>query len=211
MVLRLFFLIFLSSCALVPERRYSDLMDESEPIYVPERDFVLAVGDSGQRYLSMDEVMARTPASSEGGSAEELRERDSLRRELQVAESSQPPVFMEMYWQYKEYFRNDSERIYFLSLSSMKEREDYLKSRNMLTGGSTKSVSELLQKEDRSSILTGMNPIQVRRIHGNPSFIESTGTDSYRDRWAYKMPYGRVRYIYFDEGQVTGWSEEVSP
>ena len=205
---------FFESCSFIPERSYSDLMDETEEFYVPERDFILTSGDSGERYASMDQTLGRTPAAfdpNDSSVSPELREKYQLEHELTVLERTQPPMFQEMYWQYKEDFRNNSERIYFLSLPSLRERELYLSSRGMKSADKQpKYVSELIGKEDHREILSGMSPIQVRKIAGNPSFVESASFDG-TSRWAYRLPNYRVRYIYFEQGMVKGWSEEVSP
>lgn len=206
--------LMVQGCSFIPERSYSDLMDEKEDFYVPERDFILTAGDTGERYPTFDQTLDRTPASlkdEDNSVSPELREKYQLKKELAYVEQTQPPLFLEMYWQFKEDFRNDSERIYFLSLPSLKERENYLASRGMKSAQSKPQyVSELISKEDHSEILSGMSAVQVRKIAGNPTYTEVTGIDG-SSRWAYRLPNYRVRYIYFDQGIVKGWSEEVSP
>ncbi len=213
-LLTMSFSALLAGCSFLPERSYSDLMDETDEFYVPERDFVLTSGDSGERYASFHETLDRTPAafdSSDASVPNELREKYQLQKELAMIEQTQPPIFQEMYWQYKEDFRNDSERIYFLSLPSLKEREQYLSSRAMKsTEHKPKYVSELISKEDHREILTGMSAMQVRKIAGNPTFVEAVTFDG-SSRWAYRLPNYRVRYIYFEQDIVKGWTEEVSP
>jgi hypothetical protein len=213
-VLLYIFLYVCQGCSFIPERSYSDIMDETEDFYVPERDFVLTSGDSGNRYISYEQTLDRTPAAfneNDNSVSPELREKYQLQKELAVLEQTQPPMFLEMYWQFKEDFNNDSERIYFLSLPSLKEREMYLSSKGMKShDNKPKYVSELISKEDHREILSGMSAIQVRKIAGNPSYSETTGIDG-STRWAYRLPNYRVRYIYFDQGIVKGWSEEVSP
>lgn len=207
-------ILMFHGCSFMPERSYSDLMEETNEYYVPDRDFAIAVGDSGQRYQDFNELMSRTPAGldeNDSSIPEELKEKYQLQRELASVEQRQPPVFQEMYWLHKDDFRNDSERIYFLTLPSIRDREQYLTSRGMKPADERpRYVSDLISKDDHREILTGMSPVQVRKIAGNPTFVESSSPEG-NGRWAYKLPNYRVRYIYFDQGSVNGWSEEVSP
>lgn len=215
-VLLLLQINYLASCSFIPERSYSDLMQEENDIYVPDRDFAISAGDTGHRYESLSSTIARTPASLDGHEFDtslsaDLKEKYQLEYELASLEQRQPPLFQDMYLQYKDYFSNDSERIYFLTLPSLKDREQYLLIRGMKSSEQRpKYLSELISKEDHREILTGMSPIQVRKLAGNPSYIEAASSDG-SSRWAYKLPNYRVRYIYFNQGGVNGWSEEVSP
>lgn len=204
----------LSGCSFIPERSYSDLMQEENDFYIPDRDFVIAAGDTGERFESLQSTIARTPASLEENDEslpQELREKYQLERELASLEQRQPPMFQEMYWLYKEQFGNDSERIYFLGLPSLRDREQYLSMRGLKSSEQKpKYLSELISREDHREILTGMSAIQVRKLAGNPSYVEAVNAEG-TARWAYRLPNYRVRYIYFDQGAVKGWSEEVSP
>lgn len=187
-------------------------MDEVEPYYVPDRDFAISSGDTGQTFQPLEDIIARTPAGLEDENdkslSPELREKYQLEKELSILERSQPPMLEEMYFLYKQDFRNDSERIYFLQLPSIRDRENYLVSKGMKKQSETPQyLSDLNSKDDQREILTGMSPIQVRKIAGNPSFIEEVSDQ--RMRWGFYLPRSRVRYIYFDSGQVQGWTEEV--
>ncbi len=212
-LLGLLFLVF-SSCSFIPERSYSDLMEEENEYYVPDRDFSIAAGDTGERFQSFEATVARTPAGlddSDTSISAEVREKYQLENELASLEQRQPPIFQEMYWLHKDSFSNNSERIYFLNLPSIRDREQYLSLRGMKSADQKpKYLSELISREDHSEILTGMSAIQVRKLAGSPSYVESALPDG-SSRWAYRLPNYRVRYIYFDEGAVKGWSEEVSP
>lgn len=214
-ILQLFVLACsVTSCSFIPERSYSDLMEEENDYYVPDRDFIIAAGDTGERFQSFEATIARTPAGldeNDSSVSPELKEKYQLQNELASLEQRQPPMFQEMYWLYKEEFGNDSERIYFLNLPSIRDREQYLSMRGMKTSDQkSKNLSELISREDHSEILTGMSAIQVRKLAGSPSYVESASPDG-SARWAYRLPNYRVRYIYFDQGAVKGWSEEVSP
>lgn len=221
-ILFLFIQLGLSSCAFLENRTFVDEMDrETDGFFVPGQDFSTVSGDSGQAYRSRDQIMQRTPAS--------YRERlsdlqySSLKEELAVKEKALSHHEYLRYREYSPYLESDSEKIYYLGLS-IAERDDYLRSRGLSNdtptgfGGdrrmgeetaSTYSLHETLMGDYASSsseVYLGMDKQSVLRKLGKPNRIDIAGDPRYQnERWSF-YDNGRVKFIYFESGQVQGWA-----
>lgn len=194
-----------TSCAFMSERSYSDQMENMEDgMFIPNRDFQVVAGDSGEASLSRKEILRRTPASRL--EKEKLFENFALEEELVQLEEEQSGGMAEHYARYREKLKNNSERIYFLKLNTVRERDEYLASKGFFEG---KHSNVSPQEEDAIShheIAQGMTKDAVLKSWGKPASIEVAGNPKYEnERWVYKKN-RRYEYVYFEGGQVEGYS-----
>lgn len=116
------------------------------------------------------------------------------------------------YYSYKPYFRNDAERVYFLSLPNREARERYARQRNLSTE-ETQFDQATLNLIEANDIGKGMSRNAVRQSWGEPDVIESAGNPIYgNERWVYNKLMSTQdgyknerRIIYFEAGRVVGW------
>lgn len=206
-------LLAFTSCSLFENRRFFSEMEYSdEGIATPGQDFAVIPGDSGQSYRSYGDTLKRTPASAEERS--ESRLQYSLEEELVRLEAAQPPSYFTHYLKYQDQLPSTSQRIYFLRLSNIRERNAYIEA---FGGG-------LYQNDDYDSpsyrdygpnrpiastqaneLNLGMSRDDVESLLGTPSSKEVSGSiNSGNERWTYNSSNGNS-YIYFSNGQVQGW------
>jgi hypothetical protein len=193
-------LAFLSHCSLTSERSYEDIMEEDRVFYHPGRDFILTAGDTGRDFETAEEVAERTPASEAHSS--ELRQQSSIRREVEKLEQLQPEFFTEHYGRYKEYFQSESEKAYFLRLTSLEDRERFLvdkgiKRRPAAVVENQYTPQYSWEHKSKSSILSE---------YGTPAQIESSSEG--QERWHYPLPDGSVRSFYFQGDKVDGHAHD---
>ncbi len=205
--------LLLSSCAaFLKKRTFIDEMDRtSEGLFVPGQDFNVTPGDrSDSAYRSREEILKRTPASFE---REQLENSKSLNHELVMKERNLNQEEYEQYAHVSPYLESTSEKIYFLSLSS-EEKRDYVDSMRLeeyheRVGRDGRSLAslDLIKRRDRD-IQVGMTKDDVRRQWG-PAFRIDVAGDPIREneRWSFQQN-GRMRYVFFEQGVVQGWSLE---
>lgn len=118
------------------------------------------------------------------------------------------------YFQYKPLLKSDAQRIHFLSLGTLNERENYALSKGI------DPLSDQITAKDRAAInesdlYIGMSKLGVRSSWGEPKQIEIAGAPIYgNERWAYEdyvpSPDGYVlekKIIYFEGSRVVGWEK----
>jgi hypothetical protein len=158
--------LFLSSCSFLPERSYTEYMSESEPMYVPNRSFNIAAGDTGQRYESREELLQRTPSSMRGEKEDlvtkDQREMSAISYETKQLEQNQPPQFYEQYIKYVDKFPDDYTKSYYLRLRTEEERNNFLRSKGYASDEEF-SVKQN-DTDDRSTVMTGMTALQVEHL-----------------------------------------------
>jgi len=213
-VICLILINFLQSCGSLDSSRYSfpgqdQYADNSYNVYLPNRDFMMVSGDeTSGAYESKEKLLSRTPSSL---SSADLREDQELKRELNSLISIQPQIFADQFRKYEEAFANDSQKIYFLKITSLREREQYLQLRGFQRGDDYRYQTDLLdQEQSGKDAYHGLTPQQVRRLQGSPLSIEVVeGDPQQKQRWAYKVPEtNRIRYIYFENGRAQSLIEE---
>ncbi len=230
-LLKIFTLIattsFLYSCSLLDHRDYSTQMDpfmgSDEPMFMPNRDFMVVAGDSGRDYRSFQETKQRTPASYE------QKLEDRYQKSLQVELNAHVNRLSdEEYWEYekiKNLLGSTSEKIYYLGLNPL-EKKQYLSARGIQRSYGT-SV-RAAQKQDlntfnrvalypkeaiqtnpypQNDIVMGMDMDTVVGNWGTPERRDIAGNPSLKnERWAFRRD-GKIKYIYFEQGRVQGWSD----
>ncbi len=192
-------LVSLSSCTGLPLGRsyLSDFEQEDTGFFGTERPFPVVSGDTeerGPRALASEEDILKD------------RSAQILKRELKSLEALQPEQNLELYTQYRDKFRNDSERIYFLKLPA-RERRDYLIARGFMKDPTqdrfTANDRQLAVR--RNDILLGMSKNDVMESLGKPLRVEIAGNPRYEnERWLYRLQ-GYQKFIYFESGKVEGW------
>ena len=221
-------LSFLYSCSMFEYRDYSDQMDpfmgySDEPMFMPNKDFMVVAGDSGRDYRSFEEIKRRTPAS--------YNERldDRYQKSLQVELNAHVNRLSdEEYWEYdkiKNKLGSTSEKIYYLGLNP-REKKQYLNARGIQRsyGVDTRAAQKqdlnhfnrvaLYPKDSvqapnypRNDVVMGMDMDTVVGTWGEPQRRDIAGNPTNRnERWAFRRD-GKTKFIYFEQGRVQGWSE----
>lgn len=202
--LLLFSLIFTSCGLMLENRTFLDQMDETndQSFFVEGRDFRVAAGDSGKVGRTKDEILSRTPQSEEVAASQIADRR--LNSEFQNLYNAQSDFARRHYHRYENFFNNVSERIYFLKLGSLDERNQYLMARGAPIGRNMEMNGYQLKQVNE--IFLGMSKRQVISAWGRPTRIDVAGDPKYEnERWAF-YDGGRIRYIYFESGSVQGWT-----
>lgn len=200
-------LALLGSCSMMPDRSFFDQMDDSQMMgdfFAPREDFNVVPGDSGHGYRTREEVVDRTPMEAHDREVMEFDQ--SLEQELDKALLRQSEAKLKHYHQYKKYLSSTSEELYFLRLRTIEQRTDYLDSRGYLSG--VYNVRDRGIATIHREVVIGMSKSQVVKVWGEPDYVDVSGNPSQEnERWAYHRN-GSTRYIYFESGQVGGWSTE---
>jgi hypothetical protein len=194
-----FFISVLSSCSLIPERSFYEQMEEDKfgAMFAPSRDFRVVSGDYGYMYREQDEMLARTPASAH--QREMMQFQDSFEQELHALTAKLSEEELHHYAQNQKHLANTSEKIYFLRLSGLRERNTYLISK----GVKPRYEQGQMRAQD---VTLGMSKQDVERIWGQPVRIDIAGDPQYQnERWAFQVG-NSYRYVYFEGGRVEGWS-----
>ncbi|MBX2988773.1 MAG: hypothetical protein KF802_12835 [Bdellovibrionaceae bacterium] len=121
----------------------------------------------------------------------------------------------EQYSKILPWLENDAEKIAFLSLPSMTERQDWI-NQNNLWRRSQSSQDRLRSVVDSGDISIGMPMDLVKKSWGDPQTVEASGNPLYKnERWRYmryiSSPDGykqERRTVYFEGGRVVGWETE---
>ena len=198
-------------CAdLFGHRSFVGSMNREEAFYNPGEDFPVTAGDSGDIKRSADEVAARTPESH----YESMQRRESLmiKRELASLEAKLSPEELSSYNVHSRYLETESEKIYYLNLPASK-RMDYLSSRRLASGteydtngsfGHLRRPASILDRE----LFLGMGKEAVVESWGRPHRVDVAGDPRHQnERWSFYSN-GQVKTVYFERGQVQGWSVE---
>jgi hypothetical protein len=118
------------------------------------------------------------------------------------------------YFNVRSALKNDSERIYFLSLPSFEARERWAQNRGL---GNQEGYSDSLAATiEANDISLGMTQKAVSESWGDPDAIESAGNPLYGyERWKYNRYISgsdgyqkELRIVYFEGGHVVGWERD---
>ncbi len=196
-----------SSCAFMEHRDFEAQMDplqaNNDPLFMPNRDFAVVPGDTGRYFRTHNEINDRTPATTQ------MREKDlynnSIKRELAGLENNMDDAKYQEYIRIRSSLGSDSEKIYYLRLSQ-KDKREYLQLRRIEVPRYY-TVRESRMAAYNSEVIMGMGKKDVLRSWGQPDRKDVSGDPQYQnERWAYSRN-GKVKYIYFEGGQVGGWTE----
>lgn len=182
---------------------------ETDGFFVAGKDFPMVPGDSGKAYRDRSEIKKRTPSSD--FEKANTRNKSSIKNELVSKEDKLSADEYRQYKEHEEYFQNESEKIYYLSLP-LADRLHYLTSkRRVIMGTSAKGnrIDYYDTKNDfNRAVYVGMDKNSVIRTWGRPERVEVAGDPRHEnERWTF-YDAGRVQFIYFESGRVQGWSIE---
>lgn len=192
-----------TSCAFLMENRtFIDEMEgQPEAFFTPNQDFRVTAGDESDGFRSRQEILERTPL--DGVEKARLIEDKRLNAEYQKLYNAQSDFAKRHFHRFERYLSNLSEKIYFLRLNSLTERNTYLYSKNAPVYNNMEFV-EL--RRPANDIMVGMNKSDVRRAWGRPTRKDIAGNPTYEnERWAYYEG-GKMKFVYFEGGKVQGWS-----
>ncbi len=121
----------------------------------------------------------------------------------------------EQYARIVPWFKSDKERIEFLTITSVEERQIWINKKG-IWNRSNLQPTEMKSLIETQDIAIGMPLEYVRKAWGEPQAIEFTGNPIYKnERWKYlrtvTLPDGfkpEKRYVYFEGGKVVGWETE---
>ncbi|MBC75590.1 MAG: hypothetical protein CME64_06200 [Halobacteriovoraceae bacterium] len=196
-----------TSCAMLDRRDFYEQMDTrfDQPMFMPEQDFAVVPGDTGRAYRAHEEIMGRAPATA--AQQERSRYDNSIKRELSWLESRLSDQNYNDYLRVREQLGSDYERIYYLRLAPAQQAE-YLGVRGIAPSKSY-NTREVAQVFFSNNLSLRMSKQQVLNSWGEPDRLDKAGNDpsSGNERWAYHRG-GKVKFIYFEDGLVEGWSEQ---
>lgn len=197
--------MFLSSCSLLfSNRRFIEEMEGEDGYFVAGEDFKVVPGDIAGAGRSRSDIMDRTPSS-----ASEKRNYihiSGLERELKSLEQRQSTEQFVQYEKYKDHFPSTSERIYFLGLRTMEERQEYLYSLGLVRDTFVANRQEVEVAIRTREVVLGMSKNEVVSSLGHPNRVDVAGNPRYEnERWSYYSR-GVLKQIYFESGRVQGWS-----
>lgn len=121
----------------------------------------------------------------------------------------------EQYSKILPWLKNDQERIEFLKLTDLEERQRWIQDKKIWSR--TKSISpQLAEMADAGDIALGMPADLVKKSWGEPQVVEVSGNPAYKnERWKYMKyiatPEGykpEKRTVYFEGGKVVGWETD---
>jgi hypothetical protein len=156
--------------------------------------------------------LGKDPSSLSAGDLQDIDSRHRV-RELERTLSSRKEK--EQYSKVLPWFKNDDEKIAFLSISTLEGRQQWLNSHNIWER-SRAPKPEMKELVDSQDIAVGMPADYVRRSWGDPTSVEVSGNPIYKnERWKYQRmgssPQGyrpETRYVYFEGGRVVGWETQ---
>lgn len=199
----------LSGCSIFgPERTFLVEMDKGpEGLFVPEEDFPVVVGDRNTiGPIDRKELKERTPQTH----IEEKKEksRRALRDELSDLEDGMPEIEYQHYLQHKKKLSSLSEKIFFIRLGNIRERDEYLLGKGFREEYVHITPAESQAIREREVVL-GMSKDAVAQSWGQPLRVDIAGEpDNENERWAFYDHHGRVKYVFFEYGRVKGWAIE---
>lgn len=192
---------------------------ESDGLWIPGQDFEVSAGDAGEIYRDRSEIMKRTPSTAY--EAKQMREEVALRSELARHENRLSERQYKQYLQDRDYLDTVTEKIYYLRLPAS-ERSGYMDTKRNSLAPSSKGLSYAGRRPASipsnydsynpvniwnidKEIHQGMSKQEVRSLMGGPDRVDIAGNPSYEnERWIYRTG-GKVNYVYFESGQVSGW------
>lgn len=113
------------------------------------------------------------------------------------------------------WFNSDEEKIEFLSLPNLDERQRWIQA-NKIWRRSQAPSAEVRSLIEGGDISVGMPMDYVKKSWGEPQNVEVSGNPIYKnERWRYSRYVSsqdgyrlEKRVVYFESGRVTGWETE---
>jgi hypothetical protein len=204
--MKIFVLLALSllcSCSFVERRTYSRTDDPSQNW----KDYVYNKRGPIER-----EAMRELNLSDKSSLSEFERYQVDQRVEVKKLESDlRSPTELEQYFKHKPFFKNDGERIHFLRLSDVYQKQAWLeKNIRVPRDKFSPEMETAIQKGD---LLPNMTKDAVIKSWGKPEDVEVSGNPAYgNERWTYTNfgdnnanDYQEKRHLFFENGVLKGW------
>ncbi|HPI40656.1 MAG TPA: hypothetical protein PLJ21_07615 [Pseudobdellovibrionaceae bacterium] len=123
----------------------------------------------------------------------------------------------EQYSEILPLFKDESERLDFLNLKSLEERQAWIKANN-LWARNAELYKQYKTVIDAQDITVGMTQELVKKSWGDPQGVEVSGNPIYKnERWRFSRnvstPEGfkkEDRWVYFESGRVIGWETKTN-
>ena len=195
-----FLLISIVGCSgILTQRSFMKEMDhKNERFFRPGRDFPVVIGDTMTPYHDREEILKRIPLPKR-------HKHKALREELLSKEAQLSEQELIHYKEANEYLANDSERIFYLSLSA-NERASYMQHKGVKY--KTQNKQERTVSSVEMELHLGMSQDDVMGHYGRPNSIEIVGSHQReQEKWIFHHN-GTIKYVYFEEGFVQGWSSK---
>lgn len=196
--------LFLSSCSMfLTKRSFVDEMEkDTDGFFVPQQDFPLVSGDKGRSFRNHDEILERTPyTKKEKRSYEKLL---VLREQLEDLENALTDQEYRHYMQNRDYLPTISEKIYFLRLADIEDRDEYLLGKGAYSYQKNYNFEENLAIRNKE-IYVGMPKQAVIESWGRPLRVDIAGNpEKENERWLF-YERGKTKYVFFEDGKVEGW------
>lgn len=205
------FLILTSCGQMVTDRSFIREMErETDGFFVAERDFEITSGDTGRAWRTRKQIKKRTPASINERKGD-LRNR-SIKKELAKKVNALSQKDYNHYQSVSDSFKNDSEKIYFLNLSTYEKRNYFLGQRAPQLREKRKfethhfiAAREIASSRERELYL-GMGKDELVAIWGRPYRVDIAGDPrNENERWSFKRARER-KIVFLESGAVQGWS-----
>lgn len=121
----------------------------------------------------------------------------------------------EHYSKLLQWFKNDDERLQYLSLNNMQDKQEWAQSKRIWSRAKNPSeeMKSLMQSQD---IAIGMPMDYVLKAWGDPIAREASGNPLYKnEKWRYNRSIStsdgfkqEKRIVYFEGGKVVGWETD---
>lgn len=196
-------LSLLCSCSFIERRTYSRAEDPSQNW----RDYVY-----NQRGPLEKEAMRELNLSNKNSLSEYEKYQLDQRVTVKKLESElRSPTELEQYYKHKPFFKNDSERIHFLSLSDVYQKQSWLEQNIRVPRD--KFSSEIEAAIQKGDLLPNMTKDAVLKSWGRPEDVEISGNPAYgNERWTYSNfgdnnanDFQEKRQLFFENGILKGW------
>lgn len=164
----------------------------------------------GTEGVALD-VKGRDPFAQSGVSSSSANPQETRNR-IQFEQNLKTKREKEQYSEILPLFKSESERLDFLSLNTVEERQEWIKSNQLWTRNSElyKQYKSVIEAQD---ITVGMTQELVKKSWGEPQGVEVSGNPIYKnERWRYTRSVSTSegfkkedRLVYFESGRVVGW------
>lgn len=197
----------LSACSLIERSPRSGYYSESE-----EGEAIPSIYEQKQLSLTDD---AKEELGLQGHVLTD-EERDSLENRIRLKRMEGrlgSKREKRQYYGLRSTLKNDSERIYFLSLPTVEARERWAAGHGISSGQPEIRSEETAKLIEANDITLGMSSKAVQESWGDPDTIEVAGNPLYgNERWKYNRYVSgnegyqkELRIVYFEGGKVVGW------
>lgn len=166
--------------------------------------------------IGSDRTTAKVVYSSDNQHRIEEPQNLSLKQRInQLEKKLKSKTEKEHYSRILPWFEGDEERVEYLSLPDLEQKESWAKSRSVWqrSGSPSGQTLSLIQNQD---IALGMPREYVRKSWGEPQSVDVSGDPSFlNERWKYLKYVSSTqgykqekKIVYFEGGKVVGWSTD---